>query len=648
MPSRRRGRRTLSPSFVVAVAAAAVACDGLGPARGRPFLDSDQEQPPPACTRPDGCVSHNPPPPTPGPPPRPDFGTTITQDVAPPPLGAASIIVASDGTTAVVTDPDRDRVVTVDLATKKIREVPLEAGDEPGRIVEDGDKRAHVVLGRAGAVATIDLATAKLLERRTVCPAPQGIARDGASLFIACAGGEIVTLPVAGAEPAKVLARVDRDLRDIVVSGDTLLVSRLRSAEVLLIAKTDGALLSRGIRAPVETTGLEGNRLEPSVGWRLIRSASGGAVLVHQMAEAALVDAEQPQAYAGLDPCGGPVRTSVTRFEPSASGALAVAPGAFLGDAVVPVDIARAPDGVHWAAIAAGNGHNRSFSQVHLLTGLGPDGTCTMQPSSHTDGFARIPTGDPPGQAVAVTFTPSSELVVFTREPAAVHRRSLAGFFQPPVAWETIALPGPSREDTGHAIFHSNTGGRVACASCHPGGGDDGRVWKLSTGARRTQSLQGTLEGTAPYHWAGDVPGIEAVATDVFAKKMGGQVLDAGQVGALQAWVTRIPAAHVSPPLDADASARGKALFEDATVGCSGCHSGPKLTNNASVDVGTGGTFQVPSLLGLALRAPYLHDGRATTLQSGFGPNGAGDSHGKTSLLSPSQLTDLVIYLDTL
>jgi cytochrome c peroxidase len=33
-----------------------------------------------------------------------------------------------------------------------------------------------------------------------------------------------------------------------------------------------------------------------------------------------------------------------------------------------------------------------------------------------------------------------------------------------------------------------------------------------------------------------------------------------------------------------------------------------------TVDVGTGSALQVPSLHGLALRAPYMHDGCAETL----------------------------------
>ena len=119
-------------------------------------------------------------------------------------------------------------------------------------------------------------------------------------------------------------------------------------------------------------------------------------------------------------------------------------------------------------------------------------------------------------------------------------------------------------------------------------------------------------------------------------------------MNALDSWITRIPAPIVSPPIDADARLRGKALFESASVGCSGCHSGAKLTNNETVDVGTGGSFQVPSLLGVALRAPYLHDGRAATLLDRFGAVGGGNEHGHTEDLSTAQVNDLITYLESL
>ncbi|HKO95150.1 MAG TPA: cytochrome-c peroxidase, partial [Polyangiaceae bacterium] len=66
-------------------------------------------------------------------------------------------------------------------------------------------------------------------------------------------------------------------------------------------------------------------------------------------------------------------------------------------------------------------------------------------------------------------------------------------------------------------------------------------------------------------------------------------------------------------------------------------------------DVGTGGSFQVPGLLGLALRPPYMHSGCAKTLLERFQPEcGGGDAHGKTSQLSEAQKLDLVAYLSSL
>jgi cytochrome c peroxidase len=72
------------------------------------------------------------------------------------------------------------------------------------------------------------------------------------------------------------------------------------------------------------------------------------------------------------------------------------------------------------------------------------------------------------------------------------------------------------------------------------------------------------------------------------------------------------------------------------------------MTNNSTVDVGTGRAFQVPSLLGVAYRAPYMHGGCAGTLEDRFGSCGGGDRHGNTSALAAGQVADLVAYLKSL
>ena len=83
-------------------------------------------------------------------------------------------------------------------------------------------------------------------------------------------------------------------------------------------------------------------------------------------------------------------------------------------------------------------------------------------------------------------------------------------------------------------------------------------------------------------------------------------------------------------------------------VACASCHSGPSLTNNETVDVGTGRKFQVPSLIGIRNRAPFMHDGCATTLFERFDASCGGDQHGDLSGLSEGDLDDMVAYMDSL
>ena len=136
---------------------------------------------------------------------------------------------------------------------------------------------------------------------------------------------------------------------------------------------------------------------------------------------------------------------------------------------------------------------------------------------------------------------------------------------------------------------------------------------------------------------------------EVFAIRMGGELEGLHErAAAVDAWLSSLPALPASEPVDPAAVAAGKKLFFDPDVGCTGCHSGPKLTSNATVDVGTGAPFQVPSLRGVAWRAPFLHDGRAATLHDRFGPGGGGDAHGNTTQLDAPQVDALVAYLETL
>jgi mono/diheme cytochrome c family protein len=263
------------------------------------------------------------------------------------------------------------------------------------------------------------------------------------------------------------------------------------------------------------------------------------------------------------------------------------------------------------------------------------------------------------GQSTAVAFRPraaaseptlvsmDSDWLVQSREPARLTLVTMRvpGSFSASV----IDLGGESVRDTGHDLFHRDAGAGVACASCHAEGAEDGHVWNFTRlGLRRTQALHVGLEGTAPFHWAGDESDLNHLMSDVFVGRMGGVHQSDARVSALTRWLFALQPPAAPLTLDATAVERGQTLFQSPEVACSSCHSGDKLTNNRTVDVGTGEPLQVPSLRGIAYRAPYMHNGCALTLRDRFSPSCGGTAHGNIGDLQPRQIDDLVAYLRTL
>lgn len=580
---------------------------------------------------------------TPGKGPQPNFGETVTADEPPPPISGGTLAVTRDDATAVVADPDRDRVYVVDLAGRNVVTVPLAPHDEPGRVALDDAHHAHVVLRRAGAVATIDLLTGSVVARRAVCAAPRGIAYDagGARLLVACQGGEVMALGLALDAQASTLTRLSRDLRDVVVTSAGIFVTRFRAAQ-LLVLHPDGTLASS------QQLGIGDPRAgAPVLAWRMIAPPTGGTdpVVVHE-GETSRTVAPTPGGYGTADVTTGSacLGGSIVKGAVERTGGIVTA---LPDQAALPVDVAY--DGTTFAVVAAGNGHTPSLPQIFLvderhLSDLASPSACS---AGRVDAKGQI-------TSIAQLRTPRIRTyVAFSREPAELEilpapTAAQAYGNKPDITPTIIPLASESREDTGHAIFHSNSGLGLACASCHAEGGDDGHVWTFDGfGPRRTPSLRGTVEGTAPYHWGGEEADVSAIVDDVMTGRMDGPALDGRQKDVLARWIFALPPPAVAPPADADAVLRGKALFESDAVGCATCHSGPKLTNNLTYDVGTGGRFQVPSLVGVAARAPLLHDGCAPTLEDRFGKC-ATAQHGHTSDLSQAQIADLVAYLSTL
>lgn len=246
----------------------------------------------------------------------------------------------------------------------------------------------------------------------------------------------------------------------------------------------------------------------------------------------------------------------------------------------------------------------------------------------------------------------------------------------------------------GRRLFYNATdpvvSGGLGCAGCHPEGRDDGHVWHeasfdtvdgVNTNfvgtyenlpelarkkgyPRRTPMLAGMVAAPGPYGWHGESETLPARLQGGFGlHRWGGRPRDPGTaVGRSHLLTEFVRAGLVPPPRDehpmTEKEKRGHDIFVSEEARCSRCHvPDTGLTDRTAYpftrvppvsgfDEEPKLEFKTPSLRFVAGRAPYFHDGRASTLEKLIELNG--DRMGKTSHLSAEDREALVAYLRTL
>lgn len=566
----------------------------------------------------------------------------VISDVPPPPVFGGTLLVLADGTTAVASDPDRDRVWVVDLeAHALVHEIAVGDGALPWRAVQDAHGQVHVVARGTGEVISIDPTLGELVSRRHACGNPRGVDYDLAEdrIVVACAEGSLVALPPFQGEAA-VLAEIEPDLRDVLVDEDgTIHVTRFRSGEILTLE--GGEVLDRFALPvfaftgddPTGGLGAGGNR-RPSTAWRTVPAPGGGWLVTHHAAtvnELPVEDDDSGGYGGGGSSCGAAVMSAVTRVDEDGTTRTTGS----LRSLVLPVDSALAPD-ERWLAIAAAGGCGECASASLALVDL--ETLATEPDDCDAPIFLDIP-DDPRAQIVAVAWTPDGRVLAQSREPAAIYAIDPSG--SDAVA---IALPGDAREDTGHELFHVDAGQGIACASCHPEGADDGYVWKFQTiGPRHTPPLDIGIEGTAPFHWSGDLPDFAALADEIRTGRMGGADQSEERIAAFEQWMYTLRSTPAGGAMT-DSAIRGQALF--SSRGCATCHTASVYESGESLAVGESDPMQVPPLAGVALHPPYMHDGEVETLRDAVADMLARTIPGTDP--DAAEVDDLLAYLRTL
>ncbi len=218
-------------------------------------------------------------------------------------------------------------------------------------------------------------------------------------------------------------------------------------------------------------------------------------------------------------------------------------------------------------------------------------------------------------------------------------------------------MPEPTEVRRGEMLFHDADlcfQRWQSCASCHPDARADGLNWDLLNDGL------GTPKNTKSMLWAHRTPPVmslgvrETAETAVRAglRHIQFVVRPEADAAAIDAYLKSLEPLPGPQAGDSQVDARaehGKRVFEKA--GCLACHAPPLYTSLKPYDVGTGtgretgNTFDTPTLVELWRTAPYLHDGRAATIEEVFTQFNRDDRHGKTSTLSPTELEDLTAFL---
>jgi len=245
---------------------------------------------------------------------------------------------------------------------------------------------------------------------------------------------------------------------------------------------------------------------------------------------------------------------------------------------------------------------------------------------------------------------------------------------------DPIDLGGPKKLTVtrkGRQLF-VNAGGtfqnQYSCYTCHPDYHEDGLVYNMAgkdmgRNVTNVQSLR-EINHTAPFKWNGKNQSVYKQDGMRFSTVL--TRTEAFSYPDLDALSSFILTGIKNPPnmmynpkgeLTA-AQLRGKEIFERTTDNygkeipekgrCVTCHPAPYYSNFSFEDVGTLSEsddtiqFDTPHLNNIFASAPYLHDGRATTLEEIWTLYGGEDNHGVVNDMTKMQLNDLIAYLNSL
>ncbi len=587
-----------------------------------------------------------------------------------------NLAVSVKGDRLYVVAQEADELLVVDAANNKVLN-KIKVGKYPHSVVVDAENsKAYVSNQWADNVSVVDLDRNAVIDTLPTGNGPAGLSlsADGRVLYVVDSYSSNISVIdlESGEESKRFTAGNNPTGIGLSPDGKTIYVTSRRA----LLAPYGDTLKS-------ELTVIDGNRQRVSD-----RKSIESAYLMENIAftpagDLALITMLRPKNYVpSIQVEQGFIMTyGIVIIEPKENGRVAQLlidePNSYYSD---PFDIVITPDGKK--AFMTSSGVNCVSvididSVRSILNGSSPE---LMRSFANNLGISsrfvtkRIKTGaDPKGLALS----PDGKLLYVAEQLedriAVINTESLEKV-------NSIDLGGPKRITVarhGRRLFN-NSGhtfqNQFDCYTCHPDMHEDGLVYNMASkdmgrNLTNTQSLR-EIKETPPYKWNGKNQTVYKqdgmrfstvlTRTEAFSYK---------DLDAITAYILtgiKYPPNLLFNPEGklTEAQQRGKLIFERTTDNagkeipennrCVTCHPAPYYTNLQMANVGTLASsddtirFDTPHLNNIYASPPYLHDGRAATLEEIWTLYGKEDKHGIANDMNKNQLNDLVEYLKSL
>ncbi len=545
-----------------------------------------------------------------------------------------TVIIAHNGTKAFVSNEWDDTVYIIDLETSNVTDT-IKTGNGPaGMVLSNNENILYIVNSFSNEISIFDLKTNKEIKRLVAGnnPVSAAISPDGKQVYISSRRilprkyRTPVSIEVTVIDTKSQRVKERKILKDAYLSenvsftpsGDLSIATLIRPKNLIpSIQVEQGFMMTHGIGI-----------METKKGGRIVQLLT-----------------DEPNAYYS-DPFDIVITPDGEKAFVSSSGA----------NVVTVIDLNKVRTLINESSCEAMKmyannlGISSKYVVKRITIGWNPKG---MKVS-------------PDGKYVYVAERLNDKIAVINTESLEVER--------------TINLGGPKRVTVarqGRRLFN-NAGhtfqNQYACYTCHPDVGEDGLVYNMAgvgmgRNVTNTQTLR-DIGDIAPYKWNGHNQSVykqDGMRFSTFLTRT--EPFNYNDLDALVAYIiTGIknpPNLRYNPNGElTEAQKRGKKVFYRTHTNCGKeipphnrcytCHPPPDFTNKRFEDVGslseTDDTikFDTPQLNNLFNAAPYLHDGRAQTLEEIWTIYDGRDRHGVTSDMTKDQLNDMIEYLKSL